>query len=438
MNSDGRMQFARVNITENLRRPISDRTFVLWCFAAYCLIRVVTLLAVPVVPTSDAAWYVARAIGIAAGEGYHEGPWRTAYWPVGFPAYLGAIFFVFGPHAIAAKIMNLVLSCGIFLLTYRLALHVIKEPLAARLALVLLTFYPNQIAYTGVLFSEMLITFVLLLGIVISIEAETYWRGFVSGLVFGFGTLVKAQMLIVPVIIWVAYIWVARQRLRALSRVTAMGAALALGVACIVLPWTVRNYSVFHQVILVSTNGGRTFLSGNNPEARGDYTPNSPLMAAVRFSVADQVAANERAYALGLAWIRDNPIRFLELIPMKIWRLWAPDGEGEWWYQRGFAGYDQHVFAFRTLRIFNQVYYIGLLALATNAVWQLFRDRKLQSPWAFLGVWLAGYVTIISCIFSGQSRFHFPIMPWVVIYAGWALALVMGLHDKRPIPREHR
>jgi len=24
-------------------------------------------------------------------------------------------------------------------------------------------------------------------------------------------------------------------------------------------------------------------------------------------------------------------------------------------------------------------------------------------------------------VFSGQSRFHFPLMPWVAMYAAWAI-----------------
>lgn len=409
-------------MSAGLRQAILDRRFLLYCFGAFFLLRLLVLVAVPVTPTSDAAWYVARGLGIAAGEGYHEGPWPTAFWPVGFPAYLGAIFFIAGPHLMAAKLMNLVLSCGIFFLTYRIAIRIFDHELTARVALILLTIYPNQIAYTGVLFSEMLATFLLLLGIAVFIGNPSYARGFLTGLAFGFGALVKAQLLLIPGIMWLTYAHITRRVPRLVPRLTVMGALLALGMACVVLPWTARNYAVFHHFILISTNGGETFLSGNNPQARGDYTPDSPLVAAAHFSVADQVAADKRAYALGLNWIRNNPGRFLELIPLKIWRLWAPDGEGEWWYQRGFAGYDTHVVDFRVIRWFNQLYYAFLLLTCAAAVSRMILKQECRPPWSLLGVWLSAYITVISCVFSGQSRFHFPVMPWVMIYAGWMIA----------------
>jgi hypothetical protein len=33
-------------------------------------------------------------------------------------------------------------------------------------------------------------------------------------------------------------------------------------------------------------------------------------------------------------------------------------------------------------------------------------------------------------VFSGQSRFHFPAMPWIIMYAAWA-AVVLGMRLSR-------
>ncbi|MEW6756041.1 MAG: hypothetical protein AB1505_34440, partial [Candidatus Latescibacterota bacterium] len=54
-------------------------------------------------------------------------------------------------------------------------------------------------------------------------------------------------------------------------------AAAGLMLACVlltVLPWTLRNWRVHGQPVLVSTNGGFNFWIGNNPLATGDaYAP---------------------------------------------------------------------------------------------------------------------------------------------------------------------
>lgn len=388
------------------------------CFGVFLLLRLAVLL-LPVVPTSDAGWYVDRGMELASGEGYHEGPWPTAYWPIGYPLFLAATFFLCGHDVISAQFVNLALSCGVFFLTYQLARRLFHDETAARLAVLLLTIYPNQIAYTGVLFSETLATFLLLLGFNIFMTKPTFGRTLASSLVLGFGALVKAQYLLSPGILLVVYGWGCWRTPHGMRRVASLALIFALGVTAVVLPVTIRNYVALHHFVLISTNGGRTFLSGNNPEARGDYTPDNSLIDGVRFSVEDQIAAEKRAYAIGIDWIRNNPGRFAILVPMKIWRLWAPDGEGEWWFQRGYAGYDDHIVAFRMARIFNQLYYTALLVGTAAAILLLFRRGYGLDRWVLIGPVLFAYLTLVAVVYSGQSRFHIPAMPFVVAYAGW-------------------
>lgn len=413
---------------DRLRGFLSSRSFVPLCFLVYVLLRVLVMVLLPVMPTSDGAWYLARGLQLAAGGGYAESGIPTAYWPVGYPGFLGLVFYFFGPNVIAAELANLVLSCGIFFFTYYLARVVFADSTVGRAAVLVLTFYPNQIAYTGVVLSEMLVTFSLMLGIVLFVRHRDNWQLFGSALAFGVASLVKAQALLVGPILLALEMF----RSRAVLRWLPAGVVVVLGVACVILPWSARNYLVLHRFVLISTNGGATFLSGNNPEAQGDFTPESPLFEAAHFSVADQVDADKRAYALAVNWIEANPRRFVELIPLKIWRLWAPDGEGEWWFERGYAGYDAHRLSFRLMRGLNQAYYVALLLAAGAAVWELYASGEARRPGATIGFWLAIYITMVSIVFSGQSRFHFPVMPWVCIYAGWFATRRLAVSQPQP------
>lgn len=111
--------------------------------------------------------------------------------------------------------------------------------------------------------------------------------------------------------------------------------------------------------------------------------------------------------------------RFIALIPLKIWRLWAPDGDGEWFYQAGYSHYDEHVMAFRAVRIFNQFLYVVLAILAVPALRFLVPGREPlanmpQAGWVFVL-----YFTLISVVFSGQSRFHFSLIPWIAMYGAY-------------------
>jgi hypothetical protein len=48
----------------------------------------------------------------------------------------------------------------------------------------------------------------------------------------------------------------------------------------VVLPWSYRNDTVFHHFVLISTNGGQTFLGGNaDPWTPGRVAADNPLVA---------------------------------------------------------------------------------------------------------------------------------------------------------------
>ena len=279
--------------------------------------------------------------------------------------------------------------------------------------------YPNNIAYVPLVLAEPLYTF-LLLGASVALLSKRPWPNMVvAGAVFGLATLVKTQtLLVLPVLAFLAFLqtWSLRSAARSAVRT---GAVLCIALA-VVAPWTIRNYRVFGTFVLVSTNGGTGLLAGNNPSMVGawgkNFSQDDPLFAEADFSVKDQVEADRRARTLASDWIKDHPLQFIALIPQKLFRLWAPDGEGEWGYQDS-SFYQEHLNSFRIARIVNQAYYALLLLLFLAALWSLL--RRTADPPSYFGVGVVVAFSVICAIFSGQSRYHFPAMPFVFAYAAW-------------------
>jgi hypothetical protein len=135
----------------------------------------------------------------------------------------------------------------------------------------------------------------------------------------------------------------------------------------------------------------------------------------VRFSVDDQIGADRRVRLPW--WIRANQ-GYSRTNSKKIFQLWGPDGEGEWGYQVT-PFYRDHQAWFRGIRIVNQVFYVTMLLMflaATRTLW-LVRAK----PVAYIGIAVVAIVTVTSVVFSGQSRYHFPAMPFILAYAAWFL-----------------
>ncbi|SEN11274.1 Dolichyl-phosphate-mannose-protein mannosyltransferase [Nitrosospira multiformis] len=402
---------------------LDSSIFIPVCFTLFVALRAALIFFLPVEMSSDASWYLNRAINIARGEGYSEAGYPTAYWPVGYPGFLGVLFYLFGQDQLVAQLANLFMAVGSFFLQLELTRRIFRSEATTRLSLLLLTIYPNHIAYTSLLLTEVYFTFLLLLGIYLYIVQRGWIWILLSGLVFGLATLTKPQVLFLPGLL-VLFRILSQEEKDRLREDLVKGIAIYLVMTVILVPWAVRNSQVFGEIVLISTNGGATLLSGNNPSADGGHVENDELVAQRNFSVQDQVESDRRARELAIQWIRDNPKRFIALLPLKAWHLWAKDGEAEWAYQAGYPQYEQYWYVFRTVRWVNQIFYVLLLAGSLLAAVLLINNRhRVIWPWVLIGYCLMIYLTMISIVFSGQSRFHFPAMPWAIMYAAWAFIM---------------
>ena len=404
--------------------------FVPLCFVLYILLRGGIILFVPLDQYSDDLWYYQMGARLASGQGYSEQGIATAYWPPGWPGCLGLLFWLFGPASFVGQIANLGFAAITFLLVLNLGCVLFADKVVGRLTGLILTIYPNQIGYIPTLASEVFYTALLLLAIFLVIHGDRLTRLLLSGLVFGIATLTKAQTLFIPAVLFAVWWLSASERVRLFSYI-GRAAAVYAAMAVVILPWTARNYVVFGQFVLISTNGGKTLLTGNNPSARGDYTENDQLARQVPNDVARQVANDRLATSLALEWIYDNPVAFVTLIPRKVWRLWAPDGESEWSYQAGFKNYEEYWVFFRAMRVVNQIYYVSLIMFSVISFVYFVRQPRPISPYAATGYILAGYFTAISIVFSGQSRFHFPLIPWLAMYSAWTITQWAAEHRLR-------
>jgi hypothetical protein len=384
------------------------------------LIRLAVILLVPIGQFFDNLWYYNRAVAIASGQGYSQAGIPTAYWPPGWPGFLGLLFWLFRPWPLIGQIANLGFAAITFVLALSLGFALFGDRRVGRLTALILIPYPNQIGYVPILGTEVFYTALLLLAVFITIRGAETARLMLSGVLFGIATLTKTQTLLIPAVLLTVWWLLGKERMRLLS-ILGKVAVVYAAMAVVILPWTARNYMVFGEFVFVSTNGGGTLLSGNNPTAAGDYTENDALVKRVPNDVAGQVANDRFATSMALKWIGDNPLAVLALVPKKVWRLWAPDGEAEWAFQAGYKHYEDYWALFRAFRVANQIYYLSLILLVMLSIFYFIKQRHVVSPYAAAGYILVAYFTVISIVFSGQSRFHYPLMPWVAMYAAWTI-----------------
>ena len=400
-------------------------------FALTLVVRLALILAWPQTPFSDGAWYLLRATELARGMGFQEAGHPTAFWPVGFPALLAAAIALTGSTVVGPALVNLVAVAATLALILWLSKALGAGALAGRVAALLYALYPANIVYAGAPLSETASTAVAIAAFALLIAGRRRWPLLVAaGLVFGAGTLMRAQLLFFPVggvaafmLVYRDLTW--REGLRALLLVH-------LAMAAVILPWTLRNERLLGAPVLVSTNGGVALFTGANDQATGDWFAweHTPLwdQAGIPFDqrVGRQVELNDRFQALARRWIAAHPLRWSVLGVKKMALLWRKDSDAFWSMHESYPDKER---GWTIVAVLDQFYYFALLALAVPALVVglrgIVRGDTGDARLALLGC-MPAFVTLTAFAFTGQIRYHFPAMPFVILAAGWTIATLLS------------
>ncbi|MDP9339587.1 MAG: glycosyltransferase family 39 protein [Acidobacteriota bacterium] len=417
---------------QRLVAVVQHRHFILVCIVAATTVRILWIAFVHPAQVSDFKWYYDRAASIAGGQGYAVNGIPTAYWPVGYPGFLGILFYFFGASPFTGQIANVLLSVATILLSYRLSKQIFNSEIAARITVLLMSFHLNQIAFNSLLCSEVWFTFLLMLGAVLFIAARRRLLFLAcSGLCWGLGTLTKPQLIFLPLIFLLVFYG---NKINFLKSAMIVYSLLAL---CLI-PWALRNQKALGHPVL-STNGGIVLMQGNNPYATGTHIWNDNLAALLgekpesgqedQHVGPSEVARAQRARQVGTAYIAQHPGRTVALWPKKLMYAYRSDTDALF-YSMGMMQPMARglTFTYTGLRILAELYYVLMLVLAAISYHAVSKDSPKEYK---LGLYVIFYFSAICVLFIAIARYHYPLMPWIAIYSGLGASVLLGAWSKR-------
>ena len=378
------------------------------CFAL--AVRIVWTLVFQTAPASDAAAYDGLAWRLAEGYGYvaaNGAP--TAFWPVGYPAFLSAIYTVFGHSWLAAGVANALLGSISVALTYRLA----REFLPCRpsiLAAALMALIPSHIvSFTAVLLTQSLHTvFVLLILIaILHLTRSPNWRrATILGLVIGVGVYVRPIMLLFPSVVFILLF----MRECKLGRALALSCTVLAVALLVILPWTTRNFLVMGEPILTATNGCYNFYVGNGPGATGEHR----AISDSRFADFSQLDWHREGCRMGLEHIVNHPDEWIVILPKKFFHLWASDKS---LISPNIIPESYRGIFVPILWVVAQGYWtVIVVAASAAAVSRPIWSYWLKFPVVLIPLTLA-YWTAFYMMFFGTGAYHAEMIPLVIIIA---------------------
>lgn len=287
---------------------------------------------------ADGAYFDTLAHRMAEGLGYSWG-WpdgtvtSVAHYPVGYPAFLAAIYKLFG-HSVQAVGYSQALLGSVGVLAFAAAARRQMGAPAAVFVAWALALHPALWLYTPAVMSEGVS--VAWLGVCAWLFARAAehraWAG-ALGLAFGAATLLRPQFLIFAPVFGVLLPGTWRARLVQAAAVS----AIAL-LACV--PWTLRNCHEMHSCALVSVNGGWNLAIGAQSDSGAWQEIQVPEPCQ---SIWDEAGKDACFGKEAIRQIRERPKSWLSRMPAKLHVTFDYAGAAPWYlHVSNAARFDEH------------------------------------------------------------------------------------------------
>lgn len=393
--------------------------------------------------TFDEVSYHNLALRVMDGHGFSFGErwWPgtaanepTAHWSYLYTVYLIVIYTIVGPSPLLARIVqSLIVGVAMPWLLYRLSFRLFapeargegmfgsapelgKAQQIALLAAGIGAIYIYFFYYTAALITEgfyitgILWTFDTAVAITQSQKVATkQWA--LLGLSMGI-TILFRQLFLLFMPFLLLWLWWAKR-----PRLTSFVLPIAL-VVLMIVPWTIRNYRAFDQIVPLNTNSGFAFFWGNHPRYGTKFIPILPSGEYYRMIPEDLQAQGLNEAEMDSALLSEamkiivaDPGRYvlLSLSRIPTYFMFWPSGDS------GMVSNLSRVGSFGIFLPF-MIYGLFLTVRQSFASWR----ERFASPFMLLYLFVLVYAGIHILTWT-LIRYRIPVDVILVIFAGYGL-----------------
>jgi 4-amino-4-deoxy-L-arabinose transferase-like glycosyltransferase len=375
-------------------------------------------------PITDEQHYRRLGANILAGHGFAMEPGSpTSIRPPLYPAMLAATWFVTGAENLpAVRALQVVLALLTTWLVFVLGRRLYDERVG-RIAAAIAWLYPslifsNVLILTETLFTLLLVAFVLLA--VMLVQEPRARTAVACGAVLGLAALTRSVLWPAPLLLCPLLAWLLRAPVR--TRIV-LPALVLVAYAAVIAPWAVRNTRLQGVVTIVDTMGGINLRMGNY-----EHTPEDRMWDAVSvtgdrnwvYALQDEPLTGPVTEGIKDKWAQRKAIEYMRANPGLTFRRSVIKFADFWGLEREFmAGVREGFFApplwFQALATVTIL--AGFAAVLTGGAAGAWLSPPGDWRLHLLVLFPIALITGAHTIVFGHSRYHFPLMPLLGIYA---------------------
>lgn len=366
----------------------------------------------------DEGVYLHLARNILAHGVFGTGDVPAADRPPGLSFLLGLLFHLTGPSLRAGRLLGAGVATASVWLIYRYGAAVFGQRVGLAAAGVAAV-YPFFVYWSGILMTESLIVFCVLLAVWRTHEwaessQESWLLALGAGLAWGLAIMTRTQNLVFPLMLTPWFLLRGKSPRRLKSAAVFLAAGLAFPAF-----WAARNkrhlgistldahsgYTLIIRTMFYDEDNIDTGVANQALERTELYRRASSLPPAE----GDKLYMRE-----ALRFIRENPGLYFRHCLGNLWQFWRfyprldkTVGVGGAFFGRSRAG-------FALMSIATEP---ALLLLALLGLRLAFKERKaVELPLIFI----AGTTFIHACVIA-QMRYRIPVMPFAILLAAYAV-----------------
>ncbi|MGH9498806.1 MAG: ArnT family glycosyltransferase [Terriglobales bacterium] len=151
------------------------------------------------------------------------------------------------------------------------------------------------------------------------------WFGFLAAV----AVLTNTTLLSVFPFFWI-WLWIIYRHKRQPCR-GVLVASVAVFVLAL-LPWTIRNYDVFHRLMPVRDNFGLELWIGNHEGVTHQYDRDFPILDPTEYNRLGEIRFMESKRDIALQFIGQHPAEFLRLSARRFFRYWTQPDPAPWFF----------------------------------------------------------------------------------------------------------